>query len=95
MIYMFNCRLNIIFDEEIYPRVGIDHRRVAMFTEILRDGHQFDSIEVQIHPEDNAVYRLLDGAHRYNAHKEIGGRFGTGSENPKMEGTLNDNTDAD
>jgi len=43
-----------------------------MFTEILRDGHQFDPIEVQIHPEDNAVYRILDGAHRWNAHKEIG-----------------------
>ena len=63
---------HIIFDEEIYPRAGIDHKRVAMFTEILRDGHQFDPIEVQIHPEDNTVYRILDGAHRYNAHKEIG-----------------------
>ena len=29
----------IIFDEEIYPRTGIDHKRVAMFTENLRDGH--------------------------------------------------------
>ncbi len=57
----------IIFDEEIYPRIRIDHKRVSMFADNLRDGFKFDPIEVQIHSEDGDRYRILDGAHRWHA----------------------------
>ena len=62
----------IIFDEEIYPRIRIDHKRVSMFADNLRDGFKFDPIEVQIHSEDGDRYRILDGAHRWHAYKETG-----------------------
>ncbi len=42
---------SIILDEEIYPRKGIDHRRVGIFSENLRDGFAFDPIEVAPCPE--------------------------------------------
>ena len=37
---------SIILDEEIYPRKGIDQKRVGIFAENIRDGFKFDSIEV-------------------------------------------------
>ena len=42
-----------------------------MFAENMRDGFEIDPIEVQIHPE-YVKYRILDGAHRWHAYKEIG-----------------------
>ena len=33
---------NIILDEEIYPRGGVDQRRVSIFAENIRDGFKFD-----------------------------------------------------
>ena len=62
----------IILDEEIYPRVRVDPRRVSMFAENMRDGFEIEPIEVQIHPQDGDKYRILDGAHRYHAYREIG-----------------------
>jgi len=62
----------IILDEEIYPRARIDHKRVDLFADNLRDGFKFDPIEVQIHSEDEDKYRIMDGAHRWHAHKETG-----------------------
>ncbi len=62
----------IILDEKIYPRSGIYPKRVSMFAENIRDGFKTDPIEVQIHPDDDSKYRILDGAHRLNAYKEIG-----------------------
>lgn len=62
----------IILDEEIYPRVRVDPRRVSMFAENMRDGFEIDPIEVQIHTLDDDKYRILDSAHRFNAYKEIG-----------------------
>jgi hypothetical protein len=62
----------IILDEEIYPRSGVYPKRVSMFAEIIRDGFKIDPIEVQIHPEYDDKYRILDGAHRWNAYREIG-----------------------
>jgi len=62
----------IILDEEIYPRSGVYPKRVSMFAENMRDGFQIDPIEVQVHPEDGDKYRILDGAHRLQAYKEIG-----------------------
>ena len=62
----------IILDEEIYPRARIDHKRVDLFADNLRDGFKFDPIEVQIHSEDGDKYRILDGAHRWHAFKETG-----------------------
>ena len=43
-----------------------------MFAENMRDGFEIDPIEVQVHPEDGNKYRILDGAHRLQAYKEIG-----------------------
>ncbi len=62
----------IILDEEIYPRGGVSPKRVTMFAENIRDGFEIDPIEVQIHPEYGDKYRILDGAHRWHAYKEIG-----------------------
>ena len=62
----------IILDEEIYPRSGVYPKRVSMFAENIRDGFKIDPIEVQIHPEYGDKYRILDGAHRWHAFKEIG-----------------------
>ena len=62
----------IIIDKKIYPRSGIYPKRVSMFAENMRDGFKIDPIEVQIHPDDDNKYRILDGAHRLNAYREIG-----------------------
>ena len=62
----------IILDEEIYPREGVYPKRVSMFAENMRDGFEINPIEVQIHPEYRDKYRILDGAHRWHAYKEIG-----------------------
>ena len=63
---------SIILDEEIYPRKGIDQKRVGIFAENIRDGFKFDPIEVQPHPDKPGKYRLLDGVHRWNAFKAVG-----------------------
>jgi len=60
---------SIILDESIYPRKGIDHRRVGIFAENIRDGFAFDPIEVAPCPDKPGLYRLLDGAHRWSAYK--------------------------
>ena len=62
----------IILDEDIYPRKQIDHRRVGMFAENIRDNFQFDPIEVELAPNIRGRYRLLDGAHRWQAYKSTG-----------------------
>jgi len=62
----------IILDEKIYPRSGVSPKRVSMFAENMRDGFKIDPIEVQVHPDDANKYRILDGAHRLNAYREIG-----------------------
>lgn len=63
---------SIILDEDIYPRKGIDHRRVGIFAENIRDGFKFDPIEVEPDPNKPGRYRLLDGAHRWGAYKSTG-----------------------
>ncbi|WP_299982199.1 DNA methyltransferase [Desulfobacula sp.] len=63
---------SIILDEAIYPRKGIDHKRVGIFAENIRDGFKFDPIEVELAPETSDTYRLLDGAHRWSAYKSTG-----------------------
>ena len=62
----------IILDEEIYPRKGIDPRRIGIFAENLRDGFKFEPIEVEPDPNKPGRYRLLDGAHRWSAYKTTG-----------------------
>ncbi|MEA3416537.1 MAG: ParB N-terminal domain-containing protein, partial [Thermodesulfobacteriota bacterium] len=62
----------IILDEDIYPRKEVSLKRVSMFAENMRDGFEIDPIEVQIHPDYIEKYRILDGAHRWHAYKEIG-----------------------
>ena len=63
---------SIIFEEDIYPRKGIDHKRVGIFAENIRDGFTFEPIEVEPCPERPGKYRLLDGVHRWNAYKTVG-----------------------
>lgn len=63
---------DIILDEEIYPRDGVDQRRVSIFAENIRDGFKFDPIEVQAHHDVTAKYRILDGVHRWSAYKATG-----------------------
>jgi hypothetical protein len=58
-------RYKIILDESIYPRKGIDHRRVGIFAENIRDGFTFDPIEVAPCSDKPDIYSLLDGAHRW------------------------------
>ena len=62
----------IILDAKIYPRNGVYPKRVSMFAENMRDGFEIDPIEVQVYPENGNKYRILDGAHRLQAYKEIG-----------------------
>ena len=38
---------DIILDEAIYPRKGVDLKRVNIFAENMRDGFSFDPIEVE------------------------------------------------
>ena len=63
---------SIILDEDIYPRKGIDPKRVGIFAENLRDGFKFEPIEVEPAPDQPGRYRLLDGAHRWSAYKSTG-----------------------
>jgi hypothetical protein len=63
---------SIILDETIYPRKAVDLRRVGMFAENIRDGIAFDPIEVEPCPDRPGFYRMLDGAHRWNAYKATG-----------------------
>jgi hypothetical protein len=63
---------SIILDEDIYPRKGIDPKRVGIFAENLRDGFKFEPIEVEPAPDKPGKYRLLDGAHRWSAYKSTG-----------------------
>ncbi len=63
---------SIILDEDIYPRKGIDPRRVGIFAENIRDGFTFEPIEVEPCPDRPGKFRLLDGVHRWNAYKTVG-----------------------
>jgi ParB/RepB/Spo0J family partition protein len=65
---------DIILDNEIYPRSAIDHKRVGIFAENIRDGFVFDPIHIQAHPEKKGKYRILDGAHRWQAYKAVGAK---------------------
>ena len=63
---------DIMLDEEIYPRDRIDHKRVGIFAENIRDGFTFDPIEVEPAPDKPGRYRILGGAHRWSAYKATG-----------------------
>ena len=63
---------DIFLDESIYPRENIDHKRIGIFIENLRDGFKFDPIEIQSYPEKKGKYRILDGVHRWSAYKKTG-----------------------
>ncbi len=63
---------DIVLDESIYPREKIDRKRVSLFAENMRDGFSFDPIVIEHHPEKKGKYRILDGAHRWNACREVG-----------------------
>lgn len=62
----------IFLDEAIYPRNNIYPKRVNMFVQNIQDGFKIDPIELQLNPDDSNKYQILDGAHRWQAYKEIG-----------------------
>ena len=62
---------DIVLDNDVYPRSAIDHKRVGLFAENIRDGFEFEAIHVQELPEEKGKYRILDGAHRWQAHKTV------------------------
>ncbi len=68
----------IYVDPEIYPREQIQRAHVAELASCLRESAApdslFDPIEVErVSQEDGAArYRVLDGAHRWQATKEVG-----------------------
>jgi len=66
------CISDIVLDESIYPRERIDRKRVSLFAENMRDGFSFDPIVIELHPDRKGKYRILDGAHRWNAYNEVG-----------------------
>jgi len=51
---------------------SISQKRVGIFAENIRDGFQFDPIEVEPYPDKSGKYRILDGAHRWSAYKATG-----------------------
>jgi len=63
---------SIILNEDIYPRKGIDQKRVGIFAENMRDGFEFEPIEVEADPDRPGKYRLPDGVHRWSAYKTVG-----------------------
>ncbi len=63
---------DIVLDESVYPRERIDRKRVSLFAENMRDGFRFDPIVIERHPSKKGKYRILDGAHRWSAVKEVG-----------------------
>jgi predicted DNA-binding protein (UPF0251 family) len=74
---------DIFLDESIYPRENMDHKRIGIFVENLRDGFEFEPIHIQafVNPElsesssivkEKGKYRILDGAHRWSAFKKTG-----------------------
>ncbi len=63
---------DIVLDASIYPRERIDRKRVSLFAENMRDGFSFDPIVIERHPDKKGKYRILDGAHRWTASKEVG-----------------------
>ncbi|MBF0451132.1 MAG: ParB N-terminal domain-containing protein [Candidatus Magnetomorum sp.] len=62
----------IIFDKNIYPRFQVDRKRVDIFIENIKDGFQFEPVEVEKHPGKPGKFRILDGVHRWSAYKAIG-----------------------
>ena len=65
---------DIVLDNSIYPRNKVDHKIVAIFEENMRDGFEFDPIQLQVPPIETGKYRILDGAHRFQAYKGIGAK---------------------
>ena len=68
---------DVFLDESIYPRENIDHKRIGIFEENLRDGFVFEPIVVQVWPDSRNTgrkgkYRILDGVHRWSAYKKTG-----------------------
>ena len=68
---------DIFLDESIYPRENVDHKRIGIFIENLRDGFVFEPIVVQVCPDPEIAakkgkYRILDGVHRWSAYKKMG-----------------------
>lgn len=61
---------NVYIDQEIYPRVETNDVLVARYAECLQEGMELPPIRVeQVEPDR---YRVLDGVHRYEAHKKAG-----------------------
>jgi len=61
---------DLIIDQGIYPRESTDWERVKMYAENLENGAEFPPILI-VERESDFKKIILDGNHRYYAHKEI------------------------
>jgi len=54
---------DLVFDNSIYPRLNVDHRRVALFVENLRDGFHFTPFTKNAHVGKFCKYRIKERLH--------------------------------
>ena len=59
----------IRIDGDTQPRVAIDENVVKQYADDLEAGAKFPPVQVM---SDGATYWLVDGFHRYHAHKKLG-----------------------
>ena len=52
---------DIVLDNSIYPRNGIDHKKVSMFEYNMRDGFEFDISAKRRRSMKKRAYRILLG----------------------------------
>lgn len=56
----------VVFAEAIYPRFRVSRPNVRRYADLIAQGTDMGPIEVDQH------FRILDGAHRYEAHRMLG-----------------------
>jgi len=62
---------NLVIDNDIYPRIHINHKTIDAYTEALKAGAKFPPIEVQkIIDNGEEKIIVLDGLHRLEAYKK-------------------------
>lgn len=58
----------VVFAKEIYPRFRLSRSNARRYADLIAQGTDLGPIEVDQH------FRILDGAHRYEAHRMLGRR---------------------
>lgn len=62
----------VYFDDDIYPRVGVDEELVEKYASLLEEGVELPPVKAVEKPSDTGRYLCLDGKHRYLAHEKAG-----------------------